>query len=566
MVSSDPMRAAVVALVLAIPGIAGAQVWQDRTADCIGTTAEWTNKAEVADVDGDGHVDILLANGGGYNTAGNAEAPRIWRNLGNWTGAAPHCEEITSAVVGAFTGRSRFIKLAKAPAPMILTGGGYQSQLKLFVRDGATWSDASAQLPQQDTSIGDAEFGDVDDDGDLDIVLAEWGTGNPQTNVGGRTRLYLNDGQGTFTDATTTNMPDVLARWSWDIELADVDGDFDLDVLVAVKSGTTSLLFRNDGSGHFTNDPTALPHFSNNYELEPMDIDGDGDLDLVTINDGPNVTEHIFVNNGAGMYVDDTSSWLTGTANPADVDDNVAVWLDADDDGDPDLVIGALGNDPDRLLRNDGPGSSFSLVANATPNDTRGTLGLAIGDLDEDGRIDLVQGQGEIQTALADKVQLATGVAVDTQPPAIWPERMPTTAVVHAMVHDHAGPAHVEGFTKVVVKVGATEVPMAWYGPMLWRATLPLELGIPAAYEVCATDARGNTACVSSVPSGDDAGVGGDGGPSLECDHGECDDGGCCGSTRDARGSIVLALAVLGLSARSRRRPRRSSSAAPDRP
>lgn len=562
------MRSAVVALALAIPSVASGQVWQDHTADCLGTTAEWTNKAEVADIDGDGHIDILLANGGGYNDPGDAEPPRIWRNLGNWSGAAPHCEEITSSVVGTFTGRSRFIKFANAPMPMILTGGGYESQLKLFVRDGATWSDASAQLPQQSTSIGDAEFGDVDADGDLDIVLAEWGAGNPQTNAGGRTRLYLNDGQGTFSDATSTNMPDVLARWSWDIELADVDGDFDLDVLVAVKSGTTSLLFRNDGVGHFIDVPNALPHYRNNYELEPMDIDNDGDLDLVTINDGPNVTEHVFINQGDGQFFDETAMRLSGAANPADVDDNVAAWVDLDDDGDADLVIGALGDDPDRLLFNDGAGYFTRPMPfdEVTPNDTRGTLGLAIGDLDEDGRLDLVQGQGEI--AFPDKVQLAAhDLPVDSHAPAIHPERTLATNVVHAMIHDHAGPAHVEGFAKVVVKVGASEVPMAWYGPMLWRATLPAELGMPASYEVCATDARGNTSCESNVPAGPDAGGGdaGNGGPSLQCDYDGACDGGCCGSTRDVRGSFVLALAVLGLSARTRRRTRRSSNAAPDR-
>ena len=74
-----------------------------------------------------------------------------------------------------------------------------------------------------------------------------------------------------------------------------------------------SELQRNQGLDR-AHEPNALPHFTNNYEFEPMDIDGDKDLDLITINDGPNVTEHVFVNDGNGMFTDETSTRLTGTA------------------------------------------------------------------------------------------------------------------------------------------------------------------------------------------------------------------------------------------------------------
>src|SRR5512143_594303 len=104
-----------VVLGVSLGSVAHAQRWQDATSQCMGTTAEWTSKVEVADLDGDGHVDILLANGGEYNSPGNPnrlEAPRIWKNLGNWTASATHCQEITTTVVGSFTGYNRMIKAA----------------------------------------------------------------------------------------------------------------------------------------------------------------------------------------------------------------------------------------------------------------------------------------------------------------------------------------------------------------------------------------------------------------------------------------------------------------------
>ena len=546
----------VVAATAALLGTAAparAQRWHDATADCLGTTAEWSSKLDLADVDGDGLVDVLVANGGDYDAAGAPEPTRVWRNLGTWaTPGVPHCEEISQQAVLGFTGLSRVVKAADVDGDGdldLLTGGAYQTQAHLYLRGASGWTDATAQLPQQPTSIGDAEFGDVDDDGDLDLVLADWGVTAPAAPgyVGGRTRLYLNDGTGHFSDATAARMPTTLVGWSWDLTLADVDGDWALDILVACKACTGSYVFHNDGAGTFTERPGALPPRPNNYGLEPMDIDGDGDLDLATINDGVGGRNRILVNDGAGTFTDQTATRLAGTANPRE-DDNASVFLDVDSDGDADLLVASLSG-PERLLLNDGAGV-FSLAPGAaTPDDTPGSLGIGVADLDGDGRLDVVQSQGEV--AFPEKIQLAgtDGVAIDTAAPVIANvEVIATTGgIVHARVHDHQSPSRAHDWQRVwLVTDAATEIDMAWTGEYRWRASVP---GTPAlvSYRVCARDRRGNQACsqpvtASTGPEGGPVGDGAPDGPGVD----DTQPGGCCSAGDGGPGGSLALAALVG--------------------
>jgi hypothetical protein len=540
------MRALVMMVIVLGAGDAAAQRWQDATARCVGVTGEWSNEVDLADLDGDGNVDILVANGGNYSSPGTAVPTRVWKNLGTWSTAGARCMEISAQAVGGFTGLSRTIRavdIDKDGDLDIITGGAYQSQLKLYVKDGAQWGDASSRLPQQLTSVHDVEPGDVDGDGDMDLLISDTGPTNPSPGApGGRTKLYLNDGQGNFTDATATNMPDILVKWSWDVELVDVDNDWDLDAAISCKYCTTSYIFKNDGTGHFTDDPNALPHFGNNYEFEPMDIDNDGDLDLATVNDAGNLRDHIFVNDGTGKYTDGSATRLTGTANPSN-DDNAVVFLDVDSDGDADMFVAALGaGSGDRLLLNDGTGV-FTLAANATPNDTPGSLSIAVGDLDGDGRLDIVQAQGE--QADPEKVQLATDmIAVDTAPPRV-DRVMVMNGKVYARVHDHQSPYRPHDYQRVFVEANGSRTTMTWYGEYLFVADVP---SISGTVRVCGTDRRGNTGCSDGSSGEGDGTVGPDGGDQVPGGNG----GGCC----DARGSKSSALFVLVILLVLRRRRR----------
>ncbi|MBL8969625.1 MAG: VCBS repeat-containing protein [Myxococcales bacterium] len=494
---------AVPLLVLCAPRLTFAAAWEDATAATIGATKEWSNKLELADINGDGLVDILFANGAGYSSAEGAEQSRVFLNQG----AGKPFKEVSAQVLPN-KGQTRVIKardINNDGKVDLLVGNSFGNQSWLYLGDGdGGFTDNTAKLPQQLAGIGDLELGDVDDDGDLDIVLADWGPGDAGAD-GAVTQLWLGDGAGGFTDATASNMPQVKVSWSWELDLADVDNDYDLDVLVSCKTCSGSFLFHNDGAGQFTDASDQLPQFGNNYEFEPIDLDGDDFVDLITINDGPGNTEHIFLGDGMGGFDDATADLWPADANVPG-DDNMVAFLDVDSDGDADFVIAGLFGNDDRLILNDGSGH-LSLQAGAfAPADSSGSLGIAVADLDGDHKIDVAFSEGESNED-ADRVFLATQVPVDTAGPKVSIVAAlgdPAALVVRARVHDNKTPVMPHDFSEVVVELSGggepTKLPMTWYGEALWRAALAGQRGAHDSARVCATDAAGNQTCSAAIP------------------------------------------------------------------
>jgi hypothetical protein len=485
-----------------------AGLWEDATKTTIGATtgSSYTNRVELADINDDGLVDVLFANGGDYETPGEPDFSKVFLNQG----PGQMFKKATQQVFGPTTMLARVIKVGDVNAdgsPDILVGTTYQTQSRLYVGDGSgNFTNVTrTHLPQIKASIGDVEFGDVDGDGDLDMVLADWGPGSPMSNEGGRTMLWHNDGSGHFSDATGARMPDVLVKFSWELEFVDVDNDYDLDILVSCKVCEGSSLFENDGTGTFTDvTPQKLPQFTNNYDFEAMDVNGDDYLDVVTINDGPYLQEHIFLNDRQGGF-DDATARLWPDSENVGSDDAMATYLDFDSDGDADLLIGSL-EYPDRLLLNDGSGK-LKLVNDAEHilGDTPGTLDIALADLNGDRKLDAVEAQGEV--AWPEKVYLGKNIPADTAPPVITRvEKVGSSGAdqplqVRARVHDNKSPTKPHDWRSVMLRWTADgrtrEAPMQWYGEYLWRGTVDEPPAGEFGYKVCATDAAGNEACAS---------------------------------------------------------------------
>ena len=229
---------------------------------------DWSWDVALGDVDGDRDLDIIFANHG--------------QNLLYVSDSSGAFADVTSA---GFPGNSN---LSWGVALGDVDGDGDldavfadTSQNELYLNNGSgLFADVTlTNLPQDDDDSRGVALGDVDGDGALDVVFV---------NRLSRNRLYINDGSGVFEDATAVFLP-THDDWSLDVALGDVDGDRDLDMVVA-NFNEQNKLYLNDGSGLFEEvTSTHLPVDSDSsLGIVLGDSDGDGDLDIVVANFGDN--------------------------------------------------------------------------------------------------------------------------------------------------------------------------------------------------------------------------------------------------------------------------------------
>lgn len=485
-------------LALAVHDVAHAAPFTDVTSERLGETAAWSHKVELADLDGDGLIDIVVANGGDYNAPGTPEMSFAFMQNADGTFTDKGAQVFGEA------GLTRSIKARDVDGDGdvdLFVAGAWGTASRLLLNDGAgVFDDVSDErLPNERlTSAGDVELGDADGDGDLDVLIMDMGDGDPFI-VKGRPRLWINGGDASFTDATDARFPTTRTGFTWDGEWADVDDDGDLDALVSCKACSDGGIYlENQGDGTFLDRSGLLPGDGNNYEFEAIDLDGDDDLDLVTINDGPGLKERVLrneLNEAAGVFVDATEALMPGSANLGE-DDNAAVLVDIDSDGDSDLLIGSLSG-ADRLLKNDGDGVLNLAGELAEQDTTPGTLGIAVADLDGDARVDLVMCQGEAD--VPEKIYRGTDeVAVDVAAPRIGTPRVLADGAVVVRVHDGRTPVKPHDFARApVLRARNGDVPLVWVGEMLWRAA---PASVPSGQiKACATDAAGNAACGPAI-------------------------------------------------------------------
>jgi len=377
------------------------------------------------DFDGDGDEDLFFVDGGslpGYT--GEPARSRLFRNDGNghftdWTERSGL--RVTTYGNGGTAGD------IDGDGDLDLFVAGFGAE-QLFRNNGdGTFTDVTVQA-----GVGNplwsaaAAFADADNDGDLDLLVVDYVDfkltdnkvcGDPKRNLRGYchpdvfnpqpVRFFRNLGNGTFEDATQASGLAAAIGPGLAVAFGDIDNDGWQDFYVA-NDNKPNFLFRNKGNGTFEDisvlSGTALGDTGRpeaGMGVDMGDYDGDGLLDIVVTNYELE-TNALYRNLGGGAFVDSRS--VARLAEPSLMFLAFGItWADFDQDGDIDLVTtnGNINPNAAEFLE----GSTYAQRKQVFENLGNGKFretkevgmealavgrGLAAGDLDGDGDLDVV--------------------------------------------------------------------------------------------------------------------------------------------------------------------------------
>ncbi|MDH4156765.1 MAG: CRTAC1 family protein [candidate division Zixibacteria bacterium] len=239
-------------------------------------------------------------------------------------------------------------------------------------------------ITQASTNTYSASWGDVDNDGDLDLVVANF---RNEASV-----IYLNDGAGGFTP--TSNGPlDEGPVGATNVSWVDFNLDGKLDLFLCNSTGPESgdyppwenyLFLNTNGTlGRILSGDIATRQ-RHSYGSSWCDYDGDRDPDLVVPNNSPELTD-LYRNDGNGDFTRDASSIICATSSNA----GGSSWADYDNDGDMDLFLANFSPGPSALYNNNGDGTFTAIAEHGLGLINGRALGGVWGDYDNDGDQDI---------------------------------------------------------------------------------------------------------------------------------------------------------------------------------
>lgn len=287
----------------------------------------------------------------------------------------------------------------------VISGGSGNVPDKLFINNGnGTFTDRAALWGLTTVHRGKgATVGDYDNDGWLDLYVTS--SGPITAAAPGHHKLYHNNGGRSFTNvaaAAGVNFTNPTVEDGWGACFGDIDLDGDLDLIVggSTSNNAGSKLFRNNGNGTFTNITgslfTGVPGI---FGFSPALADMNGDFfpDLLFVGDFG--TSRYFKNNGNGTF----TQWTSQSGSCQEENGMGQTRGDFDNDGKIDWYVTSIYEPPinwtgDKLYKNNGNHTYTQYAAAAGVNDGGYGWGTVAVDFNHDGWLDLAETNGDSTT------------------------------------------------------------------------------------------------------------------------------------------------------------------------
>lgn len=330
---------------------------------------------DLGDINTDGSIDIVVAG----SSSGNPTVELLLND-----GDGNFQQVIGSPFQGSNSGTVDFLDLDNDLDNDIIITGRTTSleKTQVFINDGTGQFSEDIQSSFQDVWQSDLDYGDIDNDGDLDVFLFG------RFSAAASTELYINDGSGIFTESTSNTFK--LAR-EGAVKFFDSDADDDLDLIFTgwASEGYVSELYLNDGSGLFTIVPGTVFEGMAFSDIAIGDVDGDADLDvLITgINNSSEPNSILYINDGRGEFSIATGMPFSGVG----LGEGSVSFEDIDGDNDIDLLLTTVSST--NLYLNDGTGG-YTLVPDTPFETTFWRASTKFLDVENDGDADLILSTG----------------------------------------------------------------------------------------------------------------------------------------------------------------------------
>lgn len=360
----------------------GAQTFTKIAAGPIVNDGSNSTGASWADYDGDGFLDLFVANG---NLT--PQNDMLYHNSRNGTFTQITNGDLVTAGGSSIGGAWGDYDNDGDPDLFVANRQGENNFLFRNEGNGEFARITTGNIVTDGGDSNSSSWVDLDRDGDLDLYVV---------NFNAADFLYRNEGHGAFT-RVATGLPVTDLSFSISGAWADYDNDGDGDLFINNGGNQNNLLYRNDGNLTFTKITTGalVNDGGNSIGCSWGDYNNDGNADLFVANFlGQN--NFLYRNDGPPNY---TFTKITAGSLVSDGGNSVgSAWGDIDNDGDLDLFVGNDDRSEFLYLNSGPPDYTFTKVgAGNIVNDGGNTFGVTLCDYDRDGDLDAFAANRESQ-------------------------------------------------------------------------------------------------------------------------------------------------------------------------